>query len=219
MISKPVRTPCEGSGVIVCVLLVSLTACTRDVRLTGKKLRSPEVRTVSHYGLTLDPQAEPERVAFAMLRAIHDDVRAAGAAAREEALDKQFDLCAANEIGKRNPTSAAKEEFLYGIVSKWAPAVAHYADLFPRDEDEARARLVRRDVKGGGDSRRVFEGVEVLLPVRDPGGAEHAGAVVAVWLVRDSGYWRVLQVGFHQGKRTLAAKPATNAADPVPTGG
>lgn len=189
-------------AVIGCVACLMYCACSRDVRLTGKKLHTPNVRTVTLDGVTLDQQAEPEPVAFAMLRAMYEDVHAADAAARESALDKQFDLCAANEIVKRNPSSSAKEEFLYGIVSRWTPIVAHYVEQFPRSVDEARKRFVRREVKNGGESRRSFEGVEVLLPVRDPGGAEHAGAVVAVWLVRDTGYWRVLQVGFLQGKRS-----------------
>jgi hypothetical protein len=193
--------------VIVAAAIVPCT-CSRDVRLTGRQLRKPTVRTVAHYGQALTPQASPEQVAFVALSAIREDFTAADHAARESALDKLFDVCAANQLVRRNQMKLADEEFLYRVVSWWTPTVSHYIGSFPATWEEARRRFVRRE-------RTVDEGstpgCEVLLPVDDPSGDPRARVIVIVWLLQDGGYWRVSHLGFQTGKRSLdgAASPPT----------
>lgn len=192
----------------VVVLMLNACGCSRDVRLSGRKLRAPNVRAVVQYGLNLDTQAAPEQVAYAALRAIHDDFRAANREAREEALDRQFDLAAGNEIVKQNRTGLSPEEYLFKVVNHWTPSISHYVDRFPTDWESAKARLLRRDFKSS-DGKTA--GAEVLLEVDDPTGEPNARAVVVVWLVQDTGFWRVTHVGFLQGKRAAAVKTASGS--------
>ncbi|MBU0719483.1 MAG: hypothetical protein KJ749_14655, partial [Planctomycetes bacterium] len=74
-------------------------------RLANRKVEKPEVRTVTHYGMTLDEDASPEEVAFVLLRAIRDDFYAADLASREAAIDMQLDVCAANEMAARTSST------------------------------------------------------------------------------------------------------------------
>lgn len=192
----------------VIVLMLNACGCSRDVRLSGRKLRAPNVRAVVHYGLNLDTQAAPEQVAYAALRAIHDDFRAANREAREEALDRQFDLAAGNEIVKQNRTGLSQEEYLFKVVNHWTPSISHYVNRFPTEWESAKSRLIRRDFKSS-DGKTA--GAEVLLEVDDPSGELNARAVVVVWLVQDTGFWRVTHVGFLPGKRVASVKTASGS--------
>lgn len=191
---------------VVVVSMLNACGCSRDVRLSGRKLRAPNVRAVVHYGLNLDTQAAPEQVAYAALRAIHDDFSAANRESREEALDRQFDLAAGNEIVKQNRTGLSPEEYLFKVVNQWTPSISHYVGRFPADWESAKSRLQRRDFKSS-DGKTA--GVEVLLEVDDPSGEPNARAVVVAWLVQDTGFWRVTHVGFLPGKRAASVKTAS----------
>src|SRR3972149_10392414 len=83
--------------------------CGGDARLAGQRIRSVTVRSVAHYGVTLDQQASPEQVAYVLLRAVRDDVVAKSREERDTALDKQFDLCAATVIQNKNRTSLPRD--------------------------------------------------------------------------------------------------------------
>jgi hypothetical protein len=185
------------------VLLVALGGCSRDVRLSGRKLRTVTVGTKSHYGVKLDPAATPEQVAYVLLRAIRDDFQARTSAEREAALDVQFDLAAVNVIGKHNRARMNPAEFLYNVVYRWTPTVSHYVSDFETDFDRARPRLLVSDPKPAADATDGSQECEVRMEVRDPGGDPNARAVMVVYLSQDSGYWRVLHLGFDPRKRTL----------------
>jgi hypothetical protein len=182
-------------AVLAAALMVGSTACRRDVRLADKKLRNPTVKAVSAYGMTLDEQASPQQVAFATLQAIRDDFLAPDREAREKALDTQFELCAANKISERNITSLSREEWLYEVVSKWTPTVSHYVPDFPIDWEEAKERLV---VRRPPESAGGVETCDVAMEVDDvkAGRSPNARVVLVVWLVKDSGFWRVTHLGF-----------------------
>lgn len=205
---------------LLLVFALLVWACARDPRLVGKDLRDPTVRSVTHYGRTLGTDATPEEVAYVALRAIHDDFRAADAAERERALDVQYDVCAANVIADSNRSSLTRPEHLYRVVNLWTPTVSHYADDFPPGWEEANKRLVLRmgaDTATGktGDSSRDPDRCTVLIEVddvpaeRDPA----ARVVIAVYLARDKGLWRVTHLGFDAPKdrrgrrRILPARP------------
>ena len=182
--------------------------CGGDARLAGHKIRSVTVRSVTHYGITLDQQAAPEQVAFVLLRAIRDDVSAKTREDREAALDKQFDLCAANVLQKRNRTSMPRDEFVHGVVYHWAPTVSHYVGDFETDWGQAAARLVR--AKASKNQKASPEETEVYMELADPGGDPKARVVMVIWMVQDGGFWRVTHLGFDPTKRSVGNKGMSN---------
>jgi hypothetical protein len=169
------------------------------VRLAQEKLREPDVKTVSHYGLTLDEKAAPQEVAFAALQAIKADWGAKSDQEREAALDVQFELAAGNEIVKRNRTAFSEREFLYQVVSHWTPTVSYYVDDFPQTLEEASKRLVPRSV--------AEDEAELAMTVNAPGNPPEAQVVMLIWLAKDRGMWRVLHFGFDNKSRTLGRAP------------
>ncbi len=187
-------------------LLMWPPGCSRDVRLDSSELRDVSVRSVTLYGLTLDESADPETVAFAALSAVREDFEAGtDRAARAAALDKQFDLCAAEYIAGQNESSRSREEFLLSVVRLWTPTVAHYVGDFPSTLEEARSRFVVRRVAAKDDAP---EQADVLMEVDDiPAGRDpNARVVLAVYLVRDGGFWRVSHLGFDVGSKNPAAR-------------
>jgi len=191
---------------VVFGLVLSGSGCSRDVRLADKKVPTVTVRSVSHYGLTLDQNATPEQVAFAALRAIREDFLAKNEAEREAALAKQFDLCAAEVLAERNRTSLSRDEYIYSVVYRWTPTVSHYVGDFPADWESAEGRLVRRAVSRAKGEKESGEECEVAMQVADPAGDPKASVVLVVWLAKDGGFWRVLHLGFDPTTRTLTAK-------------
>jgi len=182
--------------------------CGGDARLTGQKIRTANVRSVTHYGVSLDQQATPEQVAFVLLRAIRDDVSAKSKDDREAALDKQFDLCAANVLQKRNRTSMPRDEFIHSVVYHWSPTVSHYVGDFETEWDKAAARLVR--TKPNTDSKANSDEAEVYMELADPGGDPKARVIMVIWMAQDGGFWRVTHLGFDPTKRSVGNKGMSN---------
>ena len=132
-----------GAAVAVAAAtLIVWCGCSGDARLAGQKIRTVTVRSVSLYGLTLDQQASPEQVAYVLLRAIRDDVSAKNREDRGAALDKEFDLCAAEVIQSKNYTSLPRDEFIHNVVYHWAPTVSHYVGDFETEWSKAAGRFV-----------------------------------------------------------------------------
>jgi len=183
--------------------------CGGDARLAGHKIRKATVRSVTHYGVTLDQQATPEQVAFVVLRAIRDDVSAKTKEDREAALDKQFDLCAANDLQKRNRTSMPGDEFVHSVVYHWAPTVSHYVVDFETDWEKASVRLVR--TKPNTDLKASPQECEVYMELADPSGDPKARVVMVIWMVQDGGFWRVTHLGFDSTRRSVGDKGMSNA--------
>lgn len=187
-------------------VILALAGCSRDVRLAGKNVKSVEVGPVTHYGMTLDENAGPEQVAFVALRAIREDMEADGAAAREASLDVQFSVSAANVLQAGNSTSLTRDEFVYGVVSRWTPTVSHYVGDFETEWDQAQARLHRRAVTRLGtrpEDELTGEECEVAMQVRSPDGNPNSDVVLLVWLAKDRGLWRVTHLGFDLSTRSL----------------
>lgn len=178
-------------------------ACGGNAQLAGKSLRHPTVKSVSVYGLTLDQSASPEQVAFAVLRAIREDALAADPASREAALDKQFDLCAAEVMASRNRSSVPRDQYLHSVVYHWTPTVAHYAQALETEWEKAVARLVKRAIAPSKDAKDANKEAEVLMQLADPSGDPKASVVLVVWMVQDGGFWRVTHLGFDPARRTL----------------
>jgi hypothetical protein len=199
---KPKPLAVMGAAAAVAFALVA--GCSRDARLAEKDVRSVEVRTVSHYGVTLDEQATPEQVAYVLLRAIKEDFEADSDEVRQAALDRQFDICAADVIRAKNRTTISGDEFVYNVVYRWTPTVSHYVDNFQTDWEEAKARLVRSETETAeppADSATAE--CEVLMELEDPSGDRNARVVMIIWMARDRGYWRVVHLGFDPKRRSL----------------
>jgi len=197
------RVQARGSLLLVALLGLCLPfGCREDVRLAGKHIRKASVRTVTHYGVTLDQEASPKDVAYVLLRAIRDDFLAKDHAQREAALDVQFDICAANEIQRRNRRSLSRDEFIHTVVSQWTPTVSHYACSFETDRGTARACFV---VRAPESEASVPQECEVLMEVVDPDGNASAGAVMVIYMVKDGGYWRVTHLGFKPARRSIGS--------------
>lgn len=189
-------------------VLVVVVGCDRDARLADHNLRHPVIKTVTHYGKTLDQKATPAEVTYVLLRAMRDDFTASSKEERERALDVQFDVCAADELESRRMTSLSRDEYLYEVVYRWTPTVAHYVGDFETDWDKASKRLVtavQRPAPGGTPDAMM---TDVLMAVADPSGDPNAGVVIQITLITDKGYWRVLNVAFDSSRRSLT--PSTD---------
>jgi len=202
------------AGMFIVLACAAVSGCNRDVRLAGRKLRDVQVRTVAHYGVTLAPEASPKQVAFVLLRAIREDFEASSEAEREAALDVQFDVAAANELQKFNSLGLSRDEALFNFVYRWTPTVSHYAEQFPVEWQAAEARLLQVGPKSPAEAQGGAKECQVLIEVQDPGGDPNAGAVLVVWLVEDTGYWRVLRAGFAPKLRALPVRKTQNALPP-----
>lgn len=187
----------------VCGVLIVVGGCNRDVRLAGRNVQHIEVQTVNHYNMNLTEQASPEQVAYVALRAILDDFTATSKEQREAALQKQFDVAAANVIQSRNRTKLSRDEYLYNVVNHWTPTVSHYVQSFDADWEAMKSRLVRRKINTGSSSDKDVSECGVTLVADDPGGDPLARVVVVVWMAMDSGYWRVVHLGFDPNHRTI----------------
>lgn len=178
--------------------------CNRDVRLAGESVpENVTVSSVTMYNLELDGQADPQMVAYAALRAIADDFRARSDAERQEALDKEFQLCAPEAISSRNRTNLSRDEWVFNVVHRWTPTVSHYISQFPSSFEEAKGRMVvrGRDLR----SRHTDDATEcaVLMEVADPSGQPEAQVVLVVWMAKEAGHWRVTHLGFDGERRSI----------------
>jgi hypothetical protein len=188
---------------IVALTLAGPGGCRRDVRLAGRTLRSVTVRTVTHYGMTLDQDASPAQVAYVLLRAIRDDFLATTQEAREAALDIQFDLCAADAIARAKRLTISRDEFIHNVVYRWTPTVSHYVHDFETDWEKAVARFVVSQPQPVSDAPSASMTCDVSMELTDPSGDPNARAVMKIYLAQDKGYWRVLHLGFEPTIRSI----------------
>ncbi len=222
-----VQAACRGAapGILAAMALAVAVAgagCRKDARLAGRQIPHVTVRTVTDGDVVLDRSASPKQVAYALLKAVRDDVRATSAQTRETAFRRQLDLCAPDAIFARYEErhrlsrpeyKADRDETVYGVVQSWAPTFAHYVDTFDFEWPEAQKAMVLRD--GTKLAEHASAEKHVLLEVADPGGAEQATAVAQLTLVSENGYWRVLNVGFVAGQRHLAARTRATTSAPA----
>jgi len=183
---------------------IAFIGCAKDAHLAGRKIPHVTVKAVTIDGVTLDQDAPPEAVAFAALQAIRDDFKAATPEERDAALARQFNLCAANVIEKHDRSSLGRDEFVYNVVYRWTPTVSHYVDDFPANQDEATERFVVRPVSENERIDSKTEEVAVAMEVTPLGGDERSQVVMMIWLAKDSGFWRVVHLGFDQQRRSLS---------------
>jgi hypothetical protein len=165
---------------------------------------------VSHYGITLDQASTPEQVAFVALRSIREDFFAATPEQRRAASDIQFDVAAADVISSRNKSSLTRDEYVHHVVSRWTPAVSHYAGNFEVEAPIALSRFTNRGLSKSS-AAEVAE-CELAMEVEDPSGDPAGKVVMLTWLAKDGGFWRVTHFGFEPRRSLSTAKTTTSAA-------
>lgn len=207
-------------GSLAAAVLGAGSGCGRDARLADREIRDVTARTVTHYGVTLDQKATPQQVTYVLLRAIRDDFLAENAAARDAAIDKLLDVCAANEIYALHPPSLDRAETIYKVARRWTPTVAHYVDDFETEWDEANSRFTMRGPQPVANSTTGANECQIIMELADPSADRdpHANVLLIVKLVQDSGYWRVFRVGFTPLQRSMKAR-ATVTIEPAATAG
>lgn len=192
-------------------LLAVCASCGRDVRMAGKALKDVRVRAVEHGGFRLDEQATPQQVASVLLAAMLDDIRAAGAAEREKAVDVQLDVCAASAIAALKPAVYSRPEWLFRIVSSWAPVISKYQPSVEAALRDAGTKL--EVIYRSGATKSGDEVCYVRVPLEDPDDAR-ASVVLRIRLnhvAPEEGpsttgavrYWRVFSLFFEPGTRSL----------------
>jgi len=182
-------------------------ACDRDARLAGQKLRDPKVGTVTHYDVTLDQNASPEQVVYVLLRAMRDDFLAKTDADREKALDTQFDVSAAGFLEVGHGNGIDRLETLYRIVHLWTPTVSHYVNDIETDWSKAQARFKKVGPTAIPNRTDGAQKCQVITQLADPSGDPNANVLLAINLVQDNGYWRVVTVSFIERARSLRPPP------------
>lgn len=156
--------------------------------------------------MTLDQTSTPEQVAFVALRAIKEDFFAATPEQRRAATDIQFDVAAADVIASRNRSSLARDEYVHHVVSRWTPAVSHYAADFEMEAPLALSRFTNRGLSKSSGAEAAE--CELAMEVNDPTGDPAGNVVMLAWLAKDGGLWRVTHFGF-EPKRALASSKTT----------
>jgi hypothetical protein len=189
-----------------------LNGCEDPQRVVGQRARTVVVQPVSAYGLTLDESAGPREVAYVLLRAIKDDIEAdEDFDAREAAFDLQLAVSAPDTIFERSVRKGlGRDENVRRIVWHWAPTLGHYKDDFPESWPEAQERMARLPYS---NAPRGEEWTRVLIELADPSGDPNAAVVAEIQLVREKGFWRVVQVGFLRGTRHLKTGTITTTRD------
>jgi len=190
---------------LVLCLIVPWLGCRQDAVLGNRSIKTVTVRSVTHYGVTLDQNAAPNEVAYVALRAIRDDFLAKTPAERDVALDTQFDLVAANVLGQRNRSPLTRDEWVNQVVYLWTPTISHYVRDIETDLDGLKSRLVVSKVRETNGTKEC----NVFLEVADPSGDPNARVVLAVYMAQDSGHWRVLHFGFVQDRRSISTRAVT----------
>ncbi|MCH7701433.1 MAG: hypothetical protein IID37_07070 [Planctomycetes bacterium] len=203
-------------------LLVSLVSCNgrdqEDPLIERVRSLTATVRTVTDAGLTLDENATPQQVVYALLQAIKDDVRAGNnQEERREAIDRQLALCAPQEIdlrfgGRRSIES--REEGIYRVVRYWGAVVSYYVDDLDVNLETMTADMAVSTLPRGRANRTgTSELRKVILTLVDPQAPDDSRQRVRlrIDLAKESNYWRVCHVGYEP--RPVVKAPVTTSTE------
>ena len=197
--------------VLIALLATALGGCSKPQEEKAPPL---VVKTVDSKGVSLGPQASPQQVAYVLLSALAEDVRASQAHRSEDqkvARDLAFSLVAPKALearilgvnaqfrGKREARLEDRDQKLYIITNSWAPIVAHYIADFPADPAAAAQRMWVR-YNPGMTVAHVY-----LVVAHDPAEADSAKretATLDIEMAReapDAGgdpYWRAVRISY-----------------------
>ena len=191
-----------GTAISTVIVLIALGCGCGSEMGTVDADREIRVHAVSHYGVDLNEQASPGDVAYVLLRAIREDFLAKSAKVRRTALDIQRDVCAADVLAQLNATGLSRDRWINQTVPRWTPTAAHYVRSFPMTLEDARQRVATFPWQKGATASEL-DLYEAAVEADDPSGNPNARVVVRVKLIRNSGFWRVVGVGFDPDRRRL----------------
>lgn len=201
-------------------LLVGLGSCSgrdqEDAQIARVRSLTATVRTVTDAGLTLDENATPQQVVYAVLQAIKDDVRAGNDQdIRRQAIDRQLALCAPEEIDLRFGRSRSiesREEAIYRVVGQWGAVVSYYVDDLDANVESMTAdmkvtTLPRDQANRAGTS----ELRKVILTLADPQAPDDSTrrARLRIDVAKVSNHWRVCHIGYEP--RPVVKAPVTTS--------
>ena len=198
------------------------------------EIPSTDVKVVEAYGVKLDESATPRQVAYALLRAIRDDVESAQAGDRDgqkRAFRTTFSLGAFSEIekrlarglgdGKEDSLGETRDRRIHDVIYHWAPIVAHYVPSFDLDETTAVGRMKVLETPNATSTCIVVYDVAHDPAASDP--AKRQPAMIEITLTRERStggaqeFWRVAKVAFRGSQAKAASRPAAqNALSPIP---
>jgi hypothetical protein len=207
-------------------VLLLVPAC-RDQDAPPETIKSVSVGPVVLYDMTLGPDATPQQVTYAMMRAIRDSIDAGqkrDRAARDQALNNQLALAAVTHIYRNNrrqadPAQASQEDIdttVYKVVRFWAPIVSRYVGSFSGGPDDV-MKAMRVQPHGS-------EELSVLYDVVDP--VDQSKVTLNVYLVREQGttaphtsqkFWRVRALAYTPYGAAAKVGTATRSAATLPT--
>lgn len=200
------RRTAQFAVLLTLAVIVLLPGCSKQPRTVGERIRDEIIaKTVTQQGIKLDEKATPEQVVFALLQAVKDDFEAGDDRnARDEAFDRQLELCAPDHIYERSARkNFTRNRAVQRIVWHWTPILAHYIGDFPATLAEAESRMVQQTPSHAASQPDQWQ--NVILELADPSGDPNASVLAMFRLVREKGHWRVLQVGFVKTRRHLNA--------------
>lgn len=175
-----------------------INASCRDPGMAEVDADDGVVRTVTAYGVSLDASADPQDVAYVLLRAIRDDVLAAQRGdnpAREEAEALERSIAAPQRIHqlvkpyfKQSglPEDVSPAHAVRSATRFWAPIAAHYVADLDLTPEAARARMVL--VSQSADVGAVH------IDVENP--QDHRRTTLAISVTKEDGHWRVFKVDY-----------------------
>jgi hypothetical protein len=225
-----------GGGALV-VGAVLLGCSDQESMPAGLKV--PPVGPVALYDVTLGPDAEPQQVAYVLMRLLRDDVAASQAEdwdRQRAVLQDELKLAARSRILRNvepgSDLSKIRPEDLdnavYKIVNVWAPIAGRYVSCFT-DDLAAMTSAMRVRQLNANDTRVSFD-------VTDP--QDGSQVTFQVFLTKEPGasgkatYWRVYRLGYvpyqqddavyvttrsvlPSGERVPATAPAARGAPPT----
>jgi len=188
---------------VVIAVLGLATGC-RNQDAPPKELDLPPIGPVEAYGLRLDADAGPEKVAYVLMQAIRDDVQASRRHDREaqrKAMQLQLRLAAPAEIRRAVGRVGAESDpeqmraLVYGLARFWAPIAARYIDSFEGGPERVMKAMRMR--------RLDSDHARISYDVVDPADAspETGRVTFQVFLALEPGpdgkrYWRVHRLGY-----------------------
>lgn len=208
------------------LVLAPLAGC-RNQEAPPEDLRPAVVGPVELHGMSLDANATPQQVAYALMQALKETATAGRLHKRDRELRKklienELQLAAPQRIYRNlhadaemaSVTARQRDEAVYRIVKLWAPIAARYVDSFAADPARVIAGIRLKQLSGAD--------VQVSYDVTDP--VDQSRVTFQVYLTQESGpgggpkYWRAYRLGYAplgqddaSATRRATTAPATRA--------
>lgn len=204
------------------LLIATLPSCESRSATQAQRLMPDANAPVDAYGLTLDAQASPTEVVWALTMAIRDDVRNPfGSPQWEQAMKLQCQLANVDllkaELLKKAPNLKAPESLIYELILNWAPMLNYYADYFEDDYASAAQKMTAKAIVDSAmpEGRQDVQVVMLAVSGQDQGDTTGPprGIRIAFKLAKtDLDYWRVIGIVLGPPSQAKTQMPASGDA-------